>query len=231
MKDKEKISDINIALLNNKKSERTTFKLTANATESLKWLQKHFNLTVKEIFEYISSEILNKETDIKDIIKKTKETPSPDASRYWPRRTYVISRATLKTLNDLSKKHEISRDDLISSLIEKIKVKAMTRNESDRKKYNEAHKILLEFNNHAHDIWSRLGKVLGDDDIILSNVDGFFDTVFEENMNQIFEELEKLKKEKWSLTKKLNSICEQILREQFKNLVGGSYEYKLYTRY
>ena len=197
MKDKEKISDINIARLNNKKSERTTFKLTANATESLKWLQKHFKLTVKEIFEYINSEILNKETDIEDMIKKTKETrPFIGASGYWQRTTYVISRATLKTLNDLSKKHGISRDDLISNLIEKIKVKAKTRKESDRKKYIEAHKILLEFNNHAHDIWSRLGKVLGDDDIILSNVDGFFDTVFEENMNQIFEELEKLKKEK-----------------------------------
>ena len=61
MKNKEKSSDINIALLNNKKSERTTFKLTVEATENLKWLQKHFNLTVKEIFEYISSDILDKQ--------------------------------------------------------------------------------------------------------------------------------------------------------------------------
>jgi len=195
MKNKEKSSDINIALLNNKKSERTTFKLTVEATENLKWLQKHFNLTVKEIFEYISSDILDKQTDIKDIIKKMKDTPSPDASRYWPRRTYVISRSTLRTLKDLSKKHEISRDDLISNLIEKIKIKAKTKNESDRKKYNEAHKILSEYYDHSHNIWTRLDEVLGDDDLV-RDVDGFFDVVFEEYTRQLFEDLEKLKKEK-----------------------------------
>jgi len=194
MKNKENNVDINLALLTDKKSERTTFKLTIDARLSLEWLQKHFKLTIKEIFDYITWEILKKQNDIADIIKITKENPS-GSNQFDPRKTYVISRATVKTLNNLSKKYKISRDELISNCIEKIKIKIKLKNESDRKKYIEASKVLSEYESYTNDVCKRLIKILEHDDLV-TDVDMLECTCYDVGIAPLQEKLNELIKEK-----------------------------------
>lgn len=197
--------------MESKESVRTTLKLTAEAIDGLKWLQKTYKITVKEIFDHIVEGIgsylfqLNDMDpgdilpegmiDYGDIIQKTREQPKQlfDCTR----KTYVLSKGALIYFNSLSKEDSVSRDDLISNIIVKMKDQAKAKREINKKKYIEALEILSEFEAHAKDIYSRLGKMLGDNFDLYSDVENLIlNTIDTGTFPLIKEKLNKLIKEK-----------------------------------
>jgi len=200
MKNNKKNSDINYFAqmidpklsLEAKKSVRTTFKLTLDTILDLEWLQKHYNVTIKEIFDYISGHISSDgDFDIEDIINKLKEQPKEVINS--PRKTYVLSKGTLMHLKWMSEEFDVSRDDLVSKLIEKLKFHAKTRNESNRKKYKEVYEIWSEFKTSLSNAWTKSEEILGDDDIVF-DVEGILVSTHDP-LEQALAKLEKLTKE------------------------------------
>ena len=155
MKNKKKNSDdISVFLesLESKKSERTTLKLTEKAIEGLAYLKDWHQLTVKELIDLMYASIGADEYgfDIEEIVKKMKERPKQLCS--LSRKTYVLSKGAIRIFSTLSKKFEVSRDDLISDMIEEWADDCKVIDKESREKYREGYKILSEYEAYTQNV-------------------------------------------------------------------------------
>lgn len=183
-----------------KQSERTTFKLTTKAIEGLKWLQSVYNITIKEIFDSLYSEIsFGGNIDLDDIGKKTKEHPKQFQD--CTRKTYVISKLTLLYFNAWSKDYEISRDDLISSIIEHIVDRDKADLATKKEKYIQTREMLTKLNTYIMDKYEKINELLGDDDLT-EDIRNYFVNAASSGIELILKKMDPIIKTNWKSQKK-----------------------------
>jgi hypothetical protein len=92
--------------LEDKRSVRTTFKLSKQGSEALEAISKDNNISFKETIDMLCQKFLTI-----DVISRMRKI---DVKRELAvRKTYVISKGSLRTLNQISQKNGISRDSLL----------------------------------------------------------------------------------------------------------------------
>lgn len=145
----------NIFNLDDRISERTTFNLSPAAKEDLQSIKGDYGkLTIKEFFESLCSKVISDDVLLRDIEKIIKDQKfKPDDSK---RKTFVLSKGSIKCLNDLAQKYDLPRDLLVSGLIINYK-RILEKNKADEKqKEKKAMDILKEFDAYANEIEKKL---------------------------------------------------------------------------
>lgn len=186
--DKE-LKRADMSLLENKKPERTTFKLSMDARKGLEWLQKRArNLTFDKIMDAIISSMLeDRSMPIQEIANMIRGRRLAELSA---RKTYVVSRGNLKTLNDVSRIYEIPRNDLISKLIELYKAKEEIRIKEIMERRLWIKDMLLGFKENFSDLSVRIGEKMHKDDVELDEEFARFNSAFYCHLGMVFEKLE-----------------------------------------
>lgn len=158
---KKNSDDISVFLesLESKKSERTTLKLTEKAIEGLSYLKTFHSVTVKELIDIMYTLIgADDGFDIEEIIKQMKEGSRQPCE--LPRKTYVLSKGSIRAFSALSKKFDVSRDDLISRMIEEWADNCKVYDEEFRKTYREGYKILSDYEAYTKDVYAKFKHII-----------------------------------------------------------------------
>jgi hypothetical protein len=162
-KKKEILVEPSLSDLSEKKSERTTFKLTREATDDLVWLQEKNQLSAKELFEYLCTKILVERKDIlSDCIERTSKDAPNKAKESSIRKTYVLSRGSIKILTDISKKNNLSRDILVSNLISAFRSMVKVQIEEEQKKQKKVIELINKFYTEAKTMEEILKGIIPD---------------------------------------------------------------------
>jgi len=108
-------SNLEKGILNNmaeNQSVRTTFKLSEDCLKAIEELLKINNIKPKELF----NKIFENEFLFNTAIKIAQESKL-SSNKHFKRKTFVISKKTLRLLNKASKENNISRDLIVESII------------------------------------------------------------------------------------------------------------------
>ena len=97
-----------------KRSERTTFKLSESTIDGLKELASEYGVTFKEVFDTICSNNLEPlfNSPQEELIKKMRQIDQKKPER----KTFVISRYSLNLLNRFQKECQVSRNLILEHL-------------------------------------------------------------------------------------------------------------------
>ncbi len=155
----------------NKKSVRTTFKLSQKATEMLAELTEREGKTIKDFFDTFLLALLVTETPLpgqehgppllpklKDEDQKAEYTKSDRQIR----KTYVLSATGLTVLERSAKQYKMSRDAFVEYAIRFSKTSLEKQTEEARKKHAEAFGIVdrkwTELENALHELRTLLDE-------------------------------------------------------------------------
>ena len=123
--------------IQDKLSVRTTFKLSGQTIDGLKELANEYGITFKEVFEIICFN--NLEPVIEDFSDNSvKNMKQNDQNELSIRKTFVISKYTLKLLNRFSTKYKLSRNAIIEFLLSSYQADRSLKKEQLRKKHENA---------------------------------------------------------------------------------------------
>ncbi|MBC2702952.1 hypothetical protein [Desulfobacula sp.] len=166
MKNDQKISNFpKIRNLADKKSVRTTFKLSNKCINVLNKLLETHNIRPKELFDLIC--IDNIIDSISDFQSNTTRKINKDSSVQLIRKTFVISKGALRIFNKKSEEFKLSRDSVVERIILIYKALLDSVTEIERKKEKKAYSIISDFVQKADDIENKLECLLRNDDPIL----------------------------------------------------------------
>jgi len=159
--------------LSDKKSERTTFNLGKEATESLGWLISHAEVKVKEVIDHAIEHWMGILTGEKDewkgdqaIFQKmtiAKEGPKT-------RKTYVVSFGAVRLLNNLSSNFKIPRDKIMETIIIDYALFVKKSNEKRIQKYQLAYDKVIALGDMAESVYAEVEALLGENDPITEMV-------------------------------------------------------------
>lgn len=108
-----------------RQSVRTTFKIGQNCIDMISWLSNHFEITQKEVFDFIFNLEWLEIALERDLSQESEKLHSAltelvnSSAEIAVRKTYVISRGALRKIEQLSKKltnkteDKLSRDDIL----------------------------------------------------------------------------------------------------------------------
>lgn len=161
----------------NKQSVRTTFKLSQTAMDAKAWLAKHWGITQKEASDEICNTLpellerlkLPEGVSIKEFAKLLRMTGN------LVRKTQVISRGSRRILEDMAKKHGVSRDEMFDFSLCYFKFIVENQEKKTRENRIKALELLGELADHAGRVESELNELLDDDDPIREE---FSDIIF-----------------------------------------------------
>jgi len=172
-------STFSLADLMNKKSVRTTFKISREAIEALEWLVESSETAFKEVLNVLSVLLENdfplnqsnpeEGTFSERIIRETKNEVMTK-KKVMIRKTFVISQGSLRILQKFSKDNGISRDALLECLILDFVRSAKTHHEERSKKYETARKMVKNLSDETEKKWQKLQELLGEGDPIVLEV-------------------------------------------------------------
>lgn len=164
--EKDEILKTYQADLSDKQSVRTTFRLSQKAYDDIVWLADHHDITLKDAFDVICSQLESLQGSDSFIERLAQSIQSDDSSIVNDaiRKTHVITKKSLRILDELSKKYQISRDALAEMSIRMYRFIVESSIQKTRENHEKALKIISEFDSHAQDIEYQLKKLLGDDD-------------------------------------------------------------------
>lgn len=154
-------------------SVRTSFRLTRSADNALKWLAKHDSITSKDVFQYLFNWmaallLLGDHRDNQDDMFSIDREFNPLTSEQSTRKTLVISKIALSTINDISKKHQISRDSLVNQCLLSLKLFREKQLKKEKKENKKALKVISQFISKAEDVERQLKTILEESSPILS---------------------------------------------------------------
>lgn len=143
--------------LKSRQSVRATFRLTKGCIEAIGILANQMGIKQKSLFDYLADDMDN----LKSIAREIKhiKTEKPDRIQ----KTFVISRKSLASLDEISKKFNASRDGLIEYSIQRL----LPIISKERTKHEMRKEILIKIKTHfqqGEKILSDIKKQLGDDD-------------------------------------------------------------------
>jgi len=147
------------------KSTRTTFNLNKKTYEIMELLCENYRMKQKEFIDTVvvpNVSSLVSTPDFHKILSKEKYDQTNDQER----KTFVLSKSSLKKLNELSKTAGIHRDVLFAIAVALQKLIFDNR----RKKHMEALEILNKLSIEINETEEALTKLLGGDDPIQNRV-------------------------------------------------------------
>lgn len=145
--------------LRRKQSVRATFRLPQEIIELLGVIAGQLRIKQKSLLDQ-----LIEDTSLLSVLAKDADKTS-NQSTTRRQKTFVISRSSLRSLNDVAKKKNISRDSLVEFSIKRL----LPIIESELKKHNKRKIILDEMKEHMKNgelLYKRAKQTLGRDDVL-----------------------------------------------------------------
>jgi len=155
-------SSISFEELKKKQSVRATFKLPLEVIELLTVVAGQLGIKQKSLLD----QLVEDTSLLRSLAQEADRHSLSDSTRR--QKTYVISRNSLRSLNDVAKQKNISRDVLVEVSIKRL----LPIIETELEKHNKRKVILGEMREHAKQgekLYQRVTQKLGKDDI-LSNM-------------------------------------------------------------
>ncbi len=148
--------------LKGRQSVRTTFKLSPRSIDALSLLAAQLGIKQKSLFDHLIDDTQTLKAIARDV-----ESPEMRANRVP--KTYVISRRTLESLDEISRHYQTPRDILVEFSIERIMplIKEERKKHENRKKLINSIDGLLE---NSRSLLQEADKVLDRDDPVLEKV-------------------------------------------------------------
>lgn len=155
-------------------SVRTTFALTKEGEAALTWIRKHSKKSIKSVIDSFCEQLQQALSDDEEgfvgkaIIELAKENPKTADDK--TRRSVVLSKGSLKILNDIEKKYQVPRDGLLDRglyLVRKLMENSVEKRLENHKK---ALSKINELWEEAENIERELAKFLDEDDPVLSGL-------------------------------------------------------------
>ena len=150
--------------LKSRQSVRATFRLTKACIEAIGILANQMGIKQKSLFDYLADDM----DFLKSIARKIKhiKTEKPDRIQ----KTFVISRKSLSSLDEISNMFNASRDFLVECSIQRL-LPIISR---ERTKHEIRKEFLIRIKKHfqqGEKMLNDIRKQLGDDDPIINKFD------------------------------------------------------------
>jgi hypothetical protein len=143
--------------LRGRQSVRATFKLSAKAIETMSIVAVHLGIKQKSLFDHLIEDVQS----LKLIAREIKSERFSAISRI--QKTFVISRKTLSSLDETSKRFNAPRDALVEYSIQRL-LPVLAR---EREKHRRRKDILRDMNEnmeHGLKILQKSRTLLGEED-------------------------------------------------------------------
>lgn len=150
--------------LRGRQSVRATFKLSTRAIDALSIVAVHLGIKQKSLFDQLIE-------DAGSLSHIAREIESDDFSNLERvQKTYVISRKTLRSLDDISRQFDAPRDALVEYSIQRL-LPVIAR---EREKHQKRKEILQDINTHFEQglkILNKTKALLGEEDPVYSKLE------------------------------------------------------------
>ena len=160
-----------------KKSVYTSFNFKKSSHNGLSWLSKYYGINRKLFFDFLTPDHF-----IEKALCLIKESNKSETTEQGVRKTYLINKATLEFLKEISVKEKIPRDILIETLICIWVSNTEKRYKEERMKYKKALELVEGLWERSEDVRCELANILGDDPIVtnVSHITFRIDDIVEE---------------------------------------------------
>ena len=152
--------------LKSRQSVRASFRLTKGCIEAIGILANQMGIKRKSLFDHMADDIDN----LKSIAREIKQIKTEKPGRII--KTFVISRKSLASLDEISSKFNASRDGLIEFSIQRL-LPIISR---ERTKHEMRKKFLLTIKKHfqqGEKMLNNIKKQLEDDDPFINKFETF----------------------------------------------------------
>ena len=150
--------------LRGRQSVRATFKLSTRAIDALSIVAVHLGIKQKSLFDQLIE-------DAGSLSHIAREIESDDfSSLERVQKTYVISRKTLRSLEEISREFDAPRDALVEYSIQRL-LPVIAR---EREKHQKRKEILQDINTHFEQglkILNKTRELLGENDPVYSKLE------------------------------------------------------------
>ena len=143
--------------LRGRQSVRATFKLSARAIETMSIVSVHLGIKQKSLFDHLIEDAQS----LSHIAREMESAKFRSLSRI--QKTFVISRRTLSSLDEISKQFQTPRDALVEYSIQRL----LPVIAQERERHRRRKEILTDMNEHLADglkILQKSKSLLGEDD-------------------------------------------------------------------
>ncbi len=158
-----KVSEISFDELRKKQSVRATFKLSQETIDLLGMIAAQLGIKQKSLLDQ-----LMEDTSLLARLARSAQAPEDKDARR--QKTYVLSRSSLRSLNDIARHQKISRDTLVEISVRRL----LPIIESELKKHIIRKTLLKEMKNYLHleeELREKAQKLLGKDDVLYDILD------------------------------------------------------------
>ena len=156
--------------LRGRQSVRATFRLSGKAIEAISVAAAHMGIKQKSLFDHLID-------DVESLAVVAREMESKRFLRLKRvQKTFVLSRRTLCSLEEVSKDFETPRDALVEYSIARL----LPVIEEERKKHEKRKKILEEIGNYleqGEEISEKVENALGEEDMLSEKLKGAVSTL------------------------------------------------------
>jgi hypothetical protein len=160
MRDEDFLSQPTPKGLRGRQSVRATFKLSAKAIEAMSIVAVHLSIKQKSLFDHLIEDIQSLNSIAQEV------EPDRFSTLHRIQKTFVISRKTLYSLEETSKKFNTPRDALVEySILRLLPVIAV-----EREKHQKRKELLADISQHLENGLKILQKsklLLGEDDPVV----------------------------------------------------------------
>jgi hypothetical protein len=151
--------------LRGRQSVRATFRLSGKAIEAISVAAAHMGIKQKSLFDHLID-------DVESLVLVAQEIESNRFLRLKRvQKTFVLSRQTLCSLEEVSKDFDTPRDALVEYSIARL----LPVIKEERKKHEARKKFLLEIEAYLEqgkEISEKVQEALGDDDMLSEKLEG-----------------------------------------------------------
>jgi hypothetical protein len=143
--------------LRGRQSVRATFKLSTRAIEAMSIVSVHLGIKQKSLFDHLIEDVQS----LSQIAREIESEKFRTLSRI--QKTFVISRRTLSSLDEISKQFQAPRDALVEYSIQRL----LPVIDQERERHLRRKKILSDMDEHLANglkILRRSESLLGEDD-------------------------------------------------------------------
>lgn len=150
--------------LRGRQSVRATFKLTEACIGAISIVAAHLGIKQKSLFDHLVEDI----STLNSIAGELRNVSLRNFSRV--QKTYVISRKSLSSLEEVSKAHNAPRDALVEYSVQRLLPVII----NEQKKHAARKKIMVDIARHFNEGRVLLGKlesVLGDEDPLFGRLE------------------------------------------------------------
>lgn len=147
--------------LKGKQSVRATFRLTGGCIDAISIVAAQLGIKQKSLFDHLAEDIQNLELIAREI--KNKQLKKQNRIQ----KTFVISRRSLSSLDEISKLFNAPRDALVEYSIQRL----LPIIDKERKKHEKRKEFFVKIEQHFKEgekILNDISNQLGDDDPIIN---------------------------------------------------------------